>query len=177
MIRISPFGGGDNLRRGWSFRLPDRLRFHQGRPSLLYRWQRYSGDFRSSAGSWGICGGRNYGPGLKCLPCASWRAESTPLTHCGLSSSDVSRIDVARPWRRVCHRAIAGGWIRGVLEEYVAGSSTRGRPEGRSDPRSQQPIRESSGLLGEKNYELHSSGKPNKSNTVLVMPRLWLWEA
>jgi len=53
------------------------------------------------------------------------------------TSPDVSRIGVARPWRSVCHLATAGGWIRGVLEQYVAGSDTRGRPEGRSYPRSQ----------------------------------------
>ena len=35
---------------------------------------------------------------------------------------------------------------RGVLEEYVAGSDTRGRPGGRSYPRSQQATREISGL-------------------------------
>jgi len=46
----------------------------------------------------------------------------------------------------VCHRATAGDWIRGVLEQYVAGSDTRGRPEGRSYPWSQQAIREISGL-------------------------------
>ena len=43
------------------------------------------------------------------------------------TSPDISRIGVARPWRRVCHRATAGDWIRGVLEQYVAGSDTRGR--------------------------------------------------
>jgi hypothetical protein len=37
-------------------------------------------------------------------------------------------------------------WIRGVLEQYVAGSETRGRPEGQSDPRLQQAIHEISGL-------------------------------
>jgi hypothetical protein len=67
---------------------------------------------------------------------------STNLKTC----PDISRIFVARPWRRVCHRATAGGWIRGVLEHYVAGSDTRGRPEGRSYPRSEQAIREISGL-------------------------------
>jgi hypothetical protein len=39
-----------------------------------------------------------------------------------------------------------GNWIRGVLEQYVAGSDTRGRPEGRSDTRSQQAIHEICGL-------------------------------
>ena len=39
-----------------------------------------------------------------------------------------------------------GGWTRGVLEQYVAGSDTRGRPGGRAYPRSQQTIREISGL-------------------------------
>ena len=43
--------------------------------------------------------------------------------------------------------ATAGDWIRGVLEQYVAGSDTRGRPEGRSYPWSQQAIREISGLV------------------------------
>jgi hypothetical protein len=33
-----------------------------------------------------------------------------------------------------------------VLEQYVAGSDTRGRPEGRSDTRSQQAIHEICGL-------------------------------
>jgi hypothetical protein len=32
-------------------------------------------------------------------------------------------------------------------EQYVAGSDTRGRPEGRSYPRSEQAIREISGLM------------------------------
>ena len=39
-----------------------------------------------------------------------------------------------------------GGWARGVLEQYVAGADTRGHPEGRSYPRSQQAIHEISGL-------------------------------
>jgi hypothetical protein len=38
------------------------------------------------------------------------------------------------------------GWTRGVLEQYIAGSDTRGRPEGRSYPRSQQAIHETSVL-------------------------------
>ena len=68
------------------------------------------------------------------------------------TSPDVSRSGVARPRRRVCHRATAGDWIRGVLEQYVAGADTRGRPEGRPYPRSQQAIREISGLVvGQKN--------------------------
>jgi hypothetical protein len=46
----------------------------------------------------------------------------------------------------MCHRATAGGWIRGVLDQYVAGPDPRGRPEGQSYPRSQQAIREISGL-------------------------------
>ena len=33
--------------------------------------------------------------------------------------------------------AVPRDWIRGVLAQYVAGSDTRGRPEGRSYPRSQ----------------------------------------
>ncbi len=32
-------------------------------------------------------------------------------------------------------------WIRGALEQYVAGSDTRGRPGARSYPRSEQAIR------------------------------------
>ena len=40
-----------------------------------------------------------------------------------------------------------GGWTRGVLELYVAGSDTRGRPLGRSYPRSQQAIHEIAGLI------------------------------
>jgi hypothetical protein len=47
----------------------------------------------------------------------------------------------------VCHRATAGGWIRGVLEQYVAESGTRGRPEGQLYPRSQQAIRDTSKLI------------------------------
>jgi len=35
---------------------------------------------------------------------------------------------------------------RGALEQYVAGSGTRGRPEGLSYPRSQQATRERSGI-------------------------------
>jgi hypothetical protein len=46
----------------------------------------------------------------------------------------------------VCHRATAGYWIRGVLEQFVAGSDTRGRPEGHTYPRSQQAIHETPGL-------------------------------
>jgi hypothetical protein len=46
----------------------------------------------------------------------------------------------------MCHRATAGGWFRGVPERYVAGANTRGRPEGRPDPWSQQAIHEISGL-------------------------------
>ena len=41
--------------------------------------------------------------------------------------------------------AVPRDWIRGVLEQYVAGSDTRGRPEGRPYPRSQQAIHETSG--------------------------------
>jgi hypothetical protein len=42
--------------------------------------------------------------------------------------------------------AVPRDWIRGVLEQYVAGFDTRGRAEGRSYPRSKQDIREISGL-------------------------------
>jgi hypothetical protein len=62
-------------------------------------------------------------------------------------SPDVSRIGVARPQRWVCHRVTAGGCTRGVLEQYAAGSDTRGRPGGRSYLRSQQAIREISVLI------------------------------
>jgi len=43
-------------------------------------------------------------------------------------------------------RATAGGCFRGVPVRYVAGATTRGRSEERSYPRSQQTIREISGL-------------------------------
>ncbi len=42
--------------------------------------------------------------------------------------------------------AVPRDWNRGVFEQYVAGSNTRGRPEGRSYPRSQQEIHEIFGL-------------------------------
>jgi hypothetical protein len=42
--------------------------------------------------------------------------------------------------------AASRDWIRGVLEQYVAGSDARGRPEGHPYPRSQQEIHEISGL-------------------------------
>ena len=42
-------------------------------------------------------------------------------------------------------RATAGCWFRGVPERYVEGADTRGRPEGRPYPRSEQAIREISG--------------------------------
>ena len=42
--------------------------------------------------------------------------------------------------------AVSRDWIRGVLDQYVAGFGTRGRPEERSDTRSQQATREISGL-------------------------------
>ena len=42
--------------------------------------------------------------------------------------------------------AVPRDWIRGVLEQYVAGSDTRGRQEGRPYPWSQQVIHEISGL-------------------------------
>ena len=77
---------------------------------------------------------------MKQCDCAFPSANPFPV------SPDISRIGVARSWRRACHRAIAGDWIRGVLEQYVAGSDTRGRPEGCPYPRSQQAIREISGL-------------------------------
>jgi hypothetical protein len=55
-------------------------------------------------------------------------------------------IFLARIFHEFLSRDPAGNWIRGVLEQYVAGSDTRGRPEGRSDTRSQQAIHEISGL-------------------------------
>ena len=61
-------------------------------------------------------------------------------------SPDVSRFDVARPCRRPCHRATAGGWTRGVPVRYVAGTDTRGRQEGRPYPWSKQVIHKISGL-------------------------------
>jgi len=42
--------------------------------------------------------------------------------------------------------AVPRDWTRGLPERYVAGADTRGRPEGRPDPRSQQAIYEISGL-------------------------------
>ncbi|MEE9531263.1 MAG: hypothetical protein V3W52_09740 [Syntrophobacteria bacterium] len=42
--------------------------------------------------------------------------------------------------------ALPRDWIRGVPKRYVAGSDTRGRPEGRPYPRSQQVIHEIFGL-------------------------------
>jgi hypothetical protein len=49
-----------------------------------------------------------------------------------------------------------GSRTRGVPERYVAGSDTRGRPEGRSYPRSQQAIREISGLVSQTKREVRS---------------------
>jgi hypothetical protein len=43
--------------------------------------------------------------------------------------------------------AVPRDWIQGVLEQYVAGCDTRGRPEGLSYPRSQQAIHVISGLI------------------------------
>jgi hypothetical protein len=51
--------------------------------------------------------------------------------------------------------ALSRDWIRGVPEWNVAGSDTRGRPEGQPYPRSQQAIHEISGLgiqLWEESY-------------------------
>jgi len=42
--------------------------------------------------------------------------------------------------------AVTRDWFRGVPERYVAGADTRGRPEGRPYPGSQQAIHETSGL-------------------------------
>jgi hypothetical protein len=42
--------------------------------------------------------------------------------------------------------ALPRDWFRGVPERYVAGADTRGRPEGRPYPGSQQAIPETSGL-------------------------------
>jgi len=49
--------------------------------------------------------------------------------------------------------AVPRDWTRGVLEQYVAGSDTRGRTEGRPYPWSQQAIHEIYGL------EEHPHGK------------------
>jgi len=54
--------------------------------------------------------------------------------------SSILSIVVKNPKSKIQNRS------RGVLEQYVAGSDTRGRPEGRSYPWSQQAIREISGL-------------------------------
>ncbi len=54
--------------------------------------------------------------------------------------SSILSIVVKNPRSEIQNRS------RGVLEQYVAGSDTRGRPEGRSYPWSQQAIREISGL-------------------------------
>jgi hypothetical protein len=43
--------------------------------------------------------------------------------------------------------AVPRDWFRGVPERYVAGADTRGRPEGRPYPGSQQAIYQTSGLL------------------------------
>ena len=42
--------------------------------------------------------------------------------------------------------AVPRDWTRGAPERYVAGCDTRGRPEGRPYPRSQQVIHEICGL-------------------------------
>jgi hypothetical protein len=42
--------------------------------------------------------------------------------------------------------AVPRDWYRGVPERYVAGADTRGRPEGRPYPGSQQATHETSGL-------------------------------
>jgi len=55
----------------------------------------------------------------------------------GTLNPDIAWIAVARPRRWACHRATAGGWIRGVPERYAAGADTRGRQEGRPYPWSQ----------------------------------------
>jgi hypothetical protein len=43
--------------------------------------------------------------------------------------------------------AVPRDWFQGVPERYVAGVNTRGRPEGRPYPGSQQAIHETSGLV------------------------------
>jgi len=57
------------------------------------------------------------------------------------TSPHYARDAVARSWRWSCHRATAGPRTWGVLVQYVARFETRGRPEGRPDPRSQQVAR------------------------------------
>ena len=42
--------------------------------------------------------------------------------------------------------AVPRDWFRGVPERYVAEAETRGRPEGRPYPGSQQAIHQTSGL-------------------------------
>ena len=59
-------------------------------------------------------------------------------------------------------------WTRGVPERYVAGCDTRGRPEGRPYPRSQQVIHEISGL----------APSPGKNTWVRAFYRIlvsWPW--
>ena len=105
--------------------------------------------FKEAAKPFHTCGDRPLSDSRKTLKKAQESAiywDNCFSTRMQIRGPDVSRIAVVRPWRWVCHRATTGGWIRGVLEQYVAGSDNRGRPEGRSYPRSQQATREISGL-------------------------------
>ena len=74
------------------------------------------------------------------------RETGNPLA--GLSGAQRARkqMDLPPGNRRVFLRLAQDRWARGVLEHYVAGSDSRGRPEGSSYLRSQQATREISGL-------------------------------
>jgi len=55
---------------------------------------------------------------------------------------DISRIAVGRPRRRVCHRATAGGWIRGVLNSTSQGQTPEdARKDGHIRGRSRQFVK------------------------------------
>ena len=59
---------------------------------------------------------------------------------------------------------------RGVPERYVAGYGTRGRPEGRPYPLSQQAIHETSGLGTEISWLLPQFTEKNQLQYLLVAP-------
>jgi nucleotide-binding universal stress UspA family protein len=84
---------------------------------------------------------------LRQLPCSVLFAKKEPQKG---SVSGLTRMFPELMSRdREDGRAIGqpqGGWSRGVPERYVAGANTRGRPEGRPDPWSQQAIHGISGL-------------------------------
>ena len=54
--------------------------------------------------------------------------------------------------------AVSRDWFRGVPERYVAGADTRGRPEGRPYPWSQQVIHAMSGLKVDLSVDENYSG-------------------